>query len=273
MAPEQRPAFATYLLPTFTYPFRRRRQSSSASASTADSSYSLSPSSSANTTPASSPPNLNFLPLSSLTKGKGKSLISQALQNIPETPPTKLARTQPNTLKCSTCATDIAFAEQIVSKGFTGRHGRAYLVGPPPKSVLISTKSTKTATDLINIKIGRNVNRELLTGHHVVADVTCAVCATVLGWKYVDAKEASQRYKIGKFILEMKRVVAGVHWEDLEEGGERNTSENEVDEEDPDEVVFDSEDEDDCDDLFAGVWDAETVAKRKGRKVGRKKID
>jgi hypothetical protein len=36
-------------------------------------------------------------------------------------------------------------------------------------------------------------------------------------------------------------------------------------------VVFDSEDEDECEDLFAGVWDPEVVARRRARRVGRKK--
>jgi len=89
----------------------------------------------------------------------------------------------------------------------------------------------------------------------------------------VDAKAASQRYKIGKYILEMKRVVAGIHWEDVEDGVARDGLEEEGKEEEPDAVVFDSEDEDECDDLFAGVWDAEVVAKRRVRKVGRKKAN
>jgi Yippee zinc-binding/DNA-binding /Mis18, centromere assembly len=122
------------------------------------------------------------------------------------------------------------------------------------------------------MKIGRSVNRDLLTGAHVVADVSCKICSTVLGWKYVDAREAGQRYKIGKFILEMKRVVVGVSWEDVrwfveeEEGKEEREGEG---------VVFDSEDEDECEDLFAGVWDAEVVGKRRVRRVGgwRKKVE
>jgi hypothetical protein len=37
-------------------------------------------------------------------------------------------------------------------------------------------------------------------------------------------------------------------------------------------VVFDSEDEDECEDLFAGVWGAEVVAKRRSRRIaGRRK--
>jgi len=116
------------------------------------------------------------------------------------------------------------------------------------------------------------VNRELLTGAHVVADVSCVVCGTVLGWKYVDAKEPAQKYKIGKFILETKRVVVGTCWEDGVV--ERDLKEVDMDSgrgEGEDVVGFDSEDEDECEDLFAGVWDPELVAKRRGKRVNKRK--
>lgn len=120
-----------------------------------------------------------------------------------------------------------------------------------------------------------------------MADVSCTICGTILGWKYVDAKEQAQKYKIGKFILEMKRVVLGVSWEDGARAYEDEEDTNDlglnVDEagkiheenEAEGDVVFDSEDEDECDDLFAGTWDAEVVAKHRGRKVvvRRKNID
>lgn len=127
-------------------------------------------------------------------------------------------------------------------------------------------KDAKRKRDLLNIRVGRSVTRELLTGTHVVADVSCIVCATVLGWKYVDAREAGQMYKIGKFILETKRVVMGVCWEDggVEANGEVGKEEEGV-------VVFDSEDEEECEELFAGVWDEGVVAKRRGRKFGIKR--
>jgi len=148
-------------------------------------------------------------------------------------------------------------------------------VSPPPPSS--TSPNQKKLKDLVNTKIGRAVNRELLTGAHVVADVTCGICGTVLGWKYVDAKEAGQRYKIGKFILETKRVVAVGAWEDIEiannedEGfvaGSREWSRGKAED---GIVVFDSEDEDECEDLFAGVWEPEVVSKRRARKVNTRK--
>jgi hypothetical protein len=157
--------------------------------------------------------------------------------------------------------------------------------------------------------VGRPENRQLVTGQHVVADISCSVCAAKLGWKYVDAKEASQKYKVGKFILETQRVGGWRSWEDVERGqleevetgglsfwkkfsfgsgkdrrrghefvaedDERRASgdsvasasssssagiQNFAEEE---EIEFDSEDEDECEDIFAGVWNAKEVAARR----------
>ena len=125
---------------------------------------------------------------------------------------------------------------------------------------------------MVNTKVGRSVNRELLTGQQVVADVSCTICGAVLGWKYVDAKEPAQKYKIGKYILEMKRVVLAVGWEDTGvDGGEVELEGEGKEEEGEGIVVFDSEDEDECEDLFAGTWDPEVVAKRRGRRVVARK--
>lgn len=103
-----------------------------------------------------------------------------------------------------------------------------------------------------------------------MADVSCVICHSVLGWKYVDAKEPAQKYKIGKFILEMKRVVQGVGWEDGVGDGEEDDVSRKEEEED-DLILFDDEDEDECEDLFSGVWNADSVAKRRGRRVANRK--
>ncbi|KAG8931327.1 hypothetical protein FRC02_002875 [Tulasnella sp. 418] len=96
---------------------------------------------------------------------------------------------------CAKCATTIALQDELISKSFSGREGRAYL--------LHST---------VNIKLGKKEDRELLTGRHTVADIKCVGCDTSVGWTYLKAHEASQRYKEGKFIIEKERVVRDNNW-------------------------------------------------------------
>ncbi|KAI1876260.1 hypothetical protein JX265_000493 [Neoarthrinium moseri] len=263
------PRFPVYLLPSFNIPFGRRRQSSLSSESfgslpneNAVPSLSTSPSDSPRSSLAECPPSPSYLP-SRFSFSKDKHRASkQGLET------TKLARTQPDTIRCSTCSSDLAFASQIVSKGFTGRYGRAYLVSAPdhfPRG--------KNTGDLVNIRVGKPETRLLVTGSHVVADITCAVCHAKVGWKYVDAKEEAQKYKVGKFILETQRVVDYRTWEDVavsempEFGLESEQLHASADK---DVIVFDSEDEDECEDLFSGTWDPEVVAKRRSRKVNQR---
>ena len=106
-----------------------------------------------------------------------------------------------------------------------------------------------------------------MTGWHIVADITCGICSTKLGWKYVDAKEEGQKYKVGKFILEVERVVTYRSWEDTAD--DDVTYMSELDKHNEDEIVFDSDDEDECEDIFAGTWDPEVVGRRRSRMVAR----
>ncbi|KAF2147458.1 uncharacterized protein K452DRAFT_282461 [Aplosporella prunicola CBS 121167] len=174
-------------------------------------------------------------------------------------------------LQCTRCLADLCLASQIISKGFTGRHGRAYLVAPAP-----SSSATARTADLPNTHTHKAVPRQLVTGAHTVSDISCALCGAVLGWKYVAAEEESQKYKVGKYILETKRVSRGVCWENEEEnegegalhGAERAlcAGGNAGSRADDDHIEFDSQDEDECEDLFAGVWSPALARKRrKGR--------
>lgn len=107
-----------------------------------------------------------------------------------------------------------------------------------------------------------------MTGAHTVSDVSCAQCGSVLGWKYVAAEEESQRYKVGKFILETKRVCRSNCWEGDDDAAALDEAGGVGAKGDGDaEVEFDSQDEDDCEDLFLGVWTPQTAAKRRQRKT------
>jgi Yippee zinc-binding/DNA-binding /Mis18, centromere assembly len=172
-------------------------------------------------------------------------------------------------LRCNRCSADLCLTSQIISKGFTGRHGPAYLVqGQASRDSLHSHSST-----LPNTYQNKAVPRELVTGQHTVSDISCSVCGSVLGWKYVEAQKDRQKYKVGKFILETKRIRGSVNWENGDDDVdwvEHELPLNQIAKATDDAVEFDSEDEDECEDLFAGVWSPELALKRRrGRRFGR----
>ena len=94
------------------------------------------------------------------------------------------------------------------------------------------------------------------------------MCNAILGWKYVGAEEEAQRYKVGKFILETRRTIVDTCWEDcgnqeddMEKSG--GMSRRHIDDE---EIMFDSQDEDECEELFAGVWNPQVARRRRLRR-------
>lgn len=176
-------------------------------------------------------------------------------------------------LSCSRCAADLCLGSQIVSKGFTGRHGRAYLVSAEPMSAVSVSASSSPTLSLPNTILQKPVPRQLVTGTHTVSDINCASCGSVLGWKYVAAEEESQRYKVGKFILETKKVTKSSCWEStpgIDSAAPSDTPSREETEakalDGP--IGFDSQDEDECEDLFAGIWNHDLAKCRRGRKLG-----
>ena len=66
----------------------------------------------------------------------------------------------------------VATHEQLVSKSFQGRHGRAFLF-----------------TAATNVMLGPKEERVLMTGLHSVSDIFCTQCTARLGWKYLEAFE------------------------------------------------------------------------------------
>ncbi|KAG8985710.1 hypothetical protein FRB94_005449 [Tulasnella sp. JGI-2019a] len=97
---------------------------------------------------------------------------------------------------CAKCGATIALQDELISKAFSGREGRAYL--------LHST---------VNIKLGKKEDRTLLTGIHTVADIQCVGCGSLIGWTYLKAHEQAQRYKEGKFIVEKERITRDNAWQ------------------------------------------------------------
>ncbi|OOQ86580.1 yippee family protein [Penicillium brasilianum] len=179
-------------------------------------------------------------------------------------------------LRCTDCAAHLCLTSQIISKGFTGRHGRAYLVSAEPVASAVSVSgSSSPTTSLPNTILQHPVPRQLVTGAHTVSDVSCAFCGSVLGWKYVAAEEESQRYKVGKFILETKKITASSCWEAPFDGGidaigAEGVHGGSSDESGSVDAEFDSQDEDECEDLFAGIWSPGLANRRRSRKIERR---
>uniref|UniRef100_A0A7S2V7S0 Yippee domain-containing protein n=1 Tax=Entomoneis paludosa TaxID=265537 RepID=A0A7S2V7S0_9STRA len=91
----------------------------------------------------------------------------------------------PQVYACQQCRTHLTSHDDIVSKSFQGRHGRAFLLD-----------------GAVNLTIGPPEDRTLMTGLHSVCDIFCKRCKTLVGWTYQKAYEPSQKYKEGKFIIE-----------------------------------------------------------------------
>ncbi|KAF9594472.1 hypothetical protein IFM89_031590 [Coptis chinensis] len=90
---------------------------------------------------------------------------------------------------CKQCQTQVAAEEDIVSKDYYGKTGKAYLLNK-----------------VVNVTVGEKEERMLITGVYTIAGVSCINCKSVLGWKYEAAHEEAQKYKEGKYILEMSQV-------------------------------------------------------------------
>lgn len=86
---------------------------------------------------------------------------------------------------CAQCRTHLTSHDDIISKSFHGRNGRAYLFD-----------------QCVNVTVGAAEDRLLITGLHSVCDIFCKRCKNLVGWTYQKAYEASQKYKEGKFIIE-----------------------------------------------------------------------
>ncbi|GBG25138.1 Protein yippee [Hondaea fermentalgiana] len=90
---------------------------------------------------------------------------------------------------CAKCGMQLTRVSLLESKNFHGNSGPAILV-----------------TNIWNFRAGPKEKKQLITGPHTIQDTFCRGCNTRLGWGYVNALDESQKYKEGKFILELKYV-------------------------------------------------------------------
>jgi hypothetical protein len=89
------------------------------------------------------------------------------------------------------------------------RHTRATLtrLAPCPQAFHCRYGKAYLFNAVSNVRTGPREERLMTTGMHVVADIWCIQCASVVGWKYEEAFETAQRYKENKFILEKCKLV------------------------------------------------------------------
>ena len=77
-----------------------------------------------------------------------------------------------------------------LSQNFRGQHGKAYLF-----------------SNVVNVVEDSPDERTMTTGRHIVRDISCRQCDTIVGWKYDKAYELQEQYKENKYILEAELLV------------------------------------------------------------------
>eukprot|EP00899_Mesostigma_viride_P012201 jgi/Mesvir1/20982/Mv08048-RA.1 len=120
--------------------------------------------------------------------------------------------------RCKVCGTSLAQANNLLSKSFYCKHGKAYLF-----------------SSVVNMSLGPREERMMTTGRHTVCDVQCNCCLRVVGWKYEASFETDQKYKEGHFILERSKMVGSFEKPDTRPVSSHAVTEDGLDLEDKDE--------------------------------------
>ena len=95
---------------------------------------------------------------------------------------------------CRQCQVHLSSAQDLLSKDFSTRQGKAFLY-----------------EKAVNYVCGPSMTRYLRTGNHHVRDIYCVGCQTLLGWRYEWAEQPSQKYKEGKVIIE-RTLIEKAEW-------------------------------------------------------------
>lgn len=109
--------------------------------------------------------------------------------NNNDTIPIKKLKHKFKTYACSNCRTHLSSSQEIMSRDYRGKTGDAYLM-----------------SKLVNIEEGFHETRIMMTGEYLVCDINCSWCHQLIGWKYLKSDTLSQKYKEGRYIMELKPI-------------------------------------------------------------------
>ncbi|ODV94871.1 hypothetical protein PACTADRAFT_50724 [Pachysolen tannophilus NRRL Y-2460] len=102
----------------------------------------------------------------------------------------KSSSTKLCTYGCRSCLTHLSVSSLIISDGYRGRTGDAYLV-----------------KDVVNVILGEPNVRTMITGRYVACDIKCHQCHRYIGWKYLKSEDKNQKFKEGKYIIELDTLT------------------------------------------------------------------
>lgn len=93
------------------------------------------------------------------------------------------------TYGCKKCKVHFTSSPLIISKDYRGKTGDAYLID-----------------GICNVIESKQEVRVMLTGKYLVSNIQCSLCKQLIGWRYIKSERKEQRYKEGKYILELQNV-------------------------------------------------------------------
>lgn len=93
------------------------------------------------------------------------------------------------TYGCGSCLTHVCSSSLIISDKYNGSTGQALLI-----------------YDVVNAQLGAPRVRRMTTGVYTVADLLCSQCGKYLGWKYLKSSDEDQKFKEGRYILEVALI-------------------------------------------------------------------
>ncbi|KAL2735128.1 protein yippee-like 5 [Vespula maculifrons] len=111
---------------------------------------------------------------------------------------------------CASCDTNLTNRGQLISTRFTGATGRAFLFNKVVNlnyRYRIQSSLLFLPSNYCYMVHSEVQDRVMLTGRHMVRDVSCKNCDAKLGWVYEFATDDNQRYKEGRVILERALVT------------------------------------------------------------------